>query len=137
MAEVFVWPEGSAYLWTGNSSTSALVTFATRATVSPSIERYSYRAPYATTYTHIELDRRMRLSISQAWSPDSKTLANFLQNAAGGAAHCHVFALTPGVSGSGGWFGWTGVLEAGDLSTEDGGVHPFNINGWFEAWSAY
>jgi hypothetical protein len=133
MAEVFTWPEGSAYFWSGDSTNSALLTFAQNATVSLSIARFSYRPPTATQRTYIELNRQAALSISQGFS--QKSMLNYGQNAAGGAIHCHITHGNVGTSG--GMYLWTGEIQNMNIAGIDGQAITLSMQAQFEKWSAY
>ena len=135
MTEVFTWPEGSAYIWSGNSTTSALLTFARNATVVASVTRHAYRPPFAAARVYTEIDRRATLTIGQAFS--QKDLLGYTQNAAGGIVHCHVKYTVPAVGISGGMFLWTGSIESNSINGSDGGEVALSIQGTFDNWSAY
>ena len=135
MAEVFTFPEGSAYLWTGNSTTSALLVFVRGVTVSPKVDRHDYRAPFATTWTYTEIQRRADLTISQAYS--DPTAIRFLQNAGGGAVHCHLKHIIGGNNGSAGIFLYTGSLRDMNINETGPGEIGVSFNGTFDTFSAY
>jgi hypothetical protein len=135
MAEVFTWAEGSAYFWSGNSSTSARLSFARNATVATTVSRYRYRVPYASTWTYIEIDRGADLSISQGFS--DKSLLNYHQNAAGGVVHCHIKNVVGTTGTSGGIFLWTGEIKSLSVGGGDGSEMAVSLAAHFDNWSAY
>ena len=135
MAEVFTFPEGSAYLWTGNSTTSALLVFVRGASVQEDVDRHRYRIPFSVNWTYTEISRGATLSISQAYS--DPTAIRFFQNAAGGQVHCHLKHIIGGNNGSAGIFLYTGSLETQSLNERPAGEIEISVNGLFDNFSAY
>lgn len=136
MAEVFAWNEGSAYLWTGNSTTSALFKFTRGIRLGLSINRHSYRVPFATVRTWTEIERQAVLNVTQAYS--EKTGLSFLYAGTGGQIHAHVFYLTPGPGVSGGFILNTGTLSDGTFDgNEAQAEQPLGLSMTFERWTAY
>lgn len=136
MAEVFSYSEGSAYVWTGNSTTSALLTFTRGVRIGLSVTRHSYRPPFSAARVWTELERQATLNVGMAYS--EKTALKFLTEATGGQVHCHVTHLVPNVGVSGGFFMYTGTLADGNFAgTEGQGEQAINFNATFERWTGY
>src|SRR5574337_638500 len=134
MAEVFSFSEGSAYLWTGNSTTSALVQFTRNVTIGMVKSRHSYRVPFASQRTWIDLETIANMNIGMAYS--EKTGLKFLQEATGGQVHAHIFHIVPNVNVSGGYFLYTGTINDGTFAGSDGqGEQALGLNIIFERFT--
>jgi hypothetical protein len=131
MAEIFSFPEGSAYLYTAGGS--AVGTYVRNADAQCASQRHSYRPPLSTTRTYVPLDKNARLTIQQAQSQVAwKKLAH---DATGGSVHCHLKWVNPGTNASAGVWLYTGEIV--QMGIADGDESIVNIQATFENWSAY
>jgi hypothetical protein len=136
MAEVFSFSEGSAYLWTGNSTTSALVSFMRNVNLTLTVSRHSYRVPFAVKRTWTELERLADLNIGMAYC--DKTGLKFLQESTGGQVHAHITHTVPTLSVSGGFLLYTGTMNNGVFNGSEGqGEQALGLSFLFERWTAY
>ena len=136
MAEVLTFAEGTAQIGAGGFVTQVYVR---DVRVNAERRTYRYRAPFSTTYTHVNLqDNPCTMSMTVADSPHATGIKALLHNATPGTVQVHVLAKTPGVNTSGGWYGYSGTLEAGGLQASEGDVEQrIEVNGWFSTWTAY
>src|SRR5512147_1132000 len=112
MSEVYSWPEGACYLWTGGASTSALIAYARNVTVTKQITYARFKSPHATTYTNYPIASAVTLSIGQLYA--DSTLQKMFNSATGGGYHVHVKNLNASTNDSAGVF-----LYSGNLTTQD------------------
>lgn len=138
MPEILTWPEGSAQFATGNGSFQTQ-SYVRDVRLTPLRETYRYRVPQKAGFAHVDTLRpNATLSFGMADSPDAQLLKGWLLGATPGTLHVHVFAKTPGINTSGGFFAYSGTLDNGEYGGSDGEAeHRFAVNGWFETWSAY
>lgn len=134
MAEVFAFPEGSAFLGTGNAS--ALGLFVGQITVTIRRERHAYRPPYAVRNSYVEL-RRSGAAFSLTQQHSQAQWQKLLANSTGGALWGHVFSLNPGTNDSAGVWLYTGTLNDLAFRQSDGAAGELTLQADFEVWSAY
>ena len=134
MAEVYIFPEGSAYIFSGNSNQSALIAFARSINVTVQRAWEGYRPPFSNQYTYIQTGLAARVSVTQALS--QKDLKAFFTNTTGGQLHMHIFDLTPGINTSAGvrvWSGFAGQFQVNRAQ----GEQTLSFDATFRAFSAY
>ena len=135
MAEVYSWAEGSAYIWTGGASTSALLAYARNITVTRQVTYAHYRPPKTTTYVNYPHTSGATLSIGQLYA--DATLQKMFNSATGGGYHVHLKNLVGGINQSGGTFLYSGNLTTIDIGGADGALSTLSINGIFPSWGDY
>ena len=135
MAEVYSFNEGSGWVWTGNSTTSALFTYVVDAAVQFTKRRNSARAPYSNQYTYVPIDNMARVTVNQMKS--QITARALFLNGADGDIHVKTKSVQPGQNVSAGWLLWSGTF----LSTRDnsvaGGIDTISHDAIFQTASAY
>jgi hypothetical protein len=136
MAELLSFLEGTAQIGAGGLTTQVYVR---DVQISPQRRTFRYRAPFSTTYTHVNLqDTPCTLTMTVADSPHATGLKALLYAGAIGTMQVHVFAKTPGLNTSGGWYGYSGTLDAGSFQSTPGQVEQsVQVQGWFATWTAY
>lgn len=135
MAEVFQWAEATAYIWTGNSTTSALLTFC-RNTVNTRQRTYvHYRAPKATAYTDYAIASGANLTIGQAYSQFAAI--QLFEGVVGGDVHVHLKHATPNVGTTAGVFLYSGNFASVELNEQEDQLIVNNLAMTFPSWSAY
>lgn len=135
MAEVYSWYEGSAYIWTGSSSTSALVAYARNIQVTRKIVYQHYKPPHATVYTNYPVASAATLSIGQLYA--DATLQKMVNSATGGGYHVHLKNLIGATNQSGGTFLYSGNIDTIDIGGNDNQISTLSINGNFPSWGDY
>lgn len=135
MAEVFIWPEGSAYIWTGNSTTSALLSYCRNITNTRTKTYQHYRPPHQGTYTDYVLTSAATLSMGQGYS--QLNAIKLFELASGGEVHMHLKHVIPNVSFSGGVFLYSGNFLNVNYAAQDDAILFTNLSMNFQAWSAY
>ena len=135
MAEVYSWAEGSAYIWTGGATNSALAAYARNIVVNRQMRYTSYKAPHATTYTQYPIGSAVTLTIGQLYA--DATMQKMFDSATGGGYHVHLKHLVGGVNQSGGTFLYSGVLSTLDNGGSEGQIYTQTINGTFPTWADY
>lgn len=135
MAEVFHWSEGSAYIWTGNSTTSALLSYCRNITNTRTRTYQHYRPPHASTYTDYALTSAATLSMSQGYS--QLNAIKLFELAVGGDIHMHLKHVVNSVGNSGGVFLYSGNFQNVGLSEQDESLLITNLSMTFQTWSAY
>ena len=136
MAEVLTFAEGTAQIGAGGFTTEVYVR---DVQITPQRRTYRYRAPFAATYTHVNMqDTPCTMSMALADSPHATALKALLYGATPGSVQIHVFAKTPNVNTSGGWYGYSGTLDAGGFNASEGNAEQrVEVQGWFSVWTAY
>ena len=135
MSEVYVFEEGSAYFWTGSSSTSALVAYVQNVKARLTITYTSYKPPHATTYTTYAIGSGAQLTIGELYN--NATLGKIFNSATGGGIHVHLKHSVGGITQSGGIFLYSGYLPSYDISESPGAADIENLQGNFPTWSIY
>lgn len=133
MAEVLVFAEGSAWVYTGTNS--GVAAYVRNVRVQFSISYTAYKPPHATTYTVYPYASAATLSIDQAFS--NPTFGKLFDSATGGGYHVGLRYLAGGVNQSGGinlYSGWMG-----GASFTDGGQGEVmqGLQGTFPSWSRF
>jgi hypothetical protein len=105
----------------------------------PSRDTHRYRVPQKAGFAHVDLlPGNATLSLGMGDSPDAQWLKGQLRGVTPGTLHVHVFALTPGINASGGFFAYSGTFDNGEYGGTDGEAeHRFAVNAWFETWTGY
>lgn len=135
MAEVFQWAEGSAYIWTGNSTTSALLSYCRNISNTRTRAYQHYRPPHASTYTDYALSSAASLSVSQAYS--QLNAIKLFEGAVGGDVHMHLKHVVTNVGNSGGVFLYSGNFQNVGLAAQEDALLITNLSMTFQTWSAY
>ena len=133
--EVFSFNEGSAWVWTGNSTTSALFTYVQSQAVTFAKQRTSARAPFSNQYTYVDIDSIARMSISQMKS--QHTARMLFLNAAAGDLHMKTLSVQPGINESAGWFLWSGTMLSHRDESQAGNIDTMGFDVMFQSASAY
>jgi hypothetical protein len=137
MAEILSWAEATAQLWSANGSTVTVV-YCRDVQATLQRESYPYRPPFATTHTHVDLQRRVAtVSVGAAESPGLQSLKAMAYAAALGTVHAHIFALTPGLNTSGGVYAYSGTLSLSLGASEGEGEQRLILALQAYDWSAY
>ena len=135
MSEAYSFNEGSAWVWTGNSTTSALFTYAVDVSVTFSKRRSSARAPYANQYTFVPIDSMARATINQMKS--QLTARALFLNGADGDIHVKTKSVQPGQNVSAGWLLWSGSFLSTREASVVGAVDTVSHDAVFQTASAY
>lgn len=136
MPETFNFSDGGAWVWTGDSTTSAELNFARNVSVTLASGRSGYRAPFSNQYTYIATGFIARVNMAAAYS-DKNVIALFTGHA-GGDFHMHVKHLTPNVNESGGFFLYTGLINQVTFNGTDGSPEQsLSFVAEFRAWLGY
>lgn len=135
MAEVYTWPEGSAYFWSGNSTTSALATYARNIAHTRRKVFTSYRAPHGATYSGYNYASAATLTIGQLYS--QLNLVNYFEAAPVNGFHAHLMHSAGGIGQTGGVFLYSGTIHEVSLNGSDGQVFNHTFQAQFPTWSAY
>ena len=135
MAEVYSWAEGSAYFWTGGSSTSALVAYARNITLTRKVTYQKYKPPHATVYTNYPIGSAAQLTIGQLYT--DPTMQKVFNSASGGGLHVHLKNLIGATNQSGGVFLYSGNFDVLDISMADNQIGTVTMNSTFPSWGDY
>jgi len=135
MTEVFSHNEASAWVWTGDSTTSALFTYVQSQAITFNKQHSSARAPFANQYTYVEIGNLARVNITQMKS--QHTAKALILNAAYGALHMKTKSVQPGQGISAGWLLWSGALLAVRDESNAGGIDSMGFDATFQTASAY
>lgn len=135
MSEVYSWPEGACYIWTGAASTSALIAYARNVTVTKQITYARFKPPHSLTYVNYPIASSVTLAIGQLYA--DATLQKMFNSATGGGYHVHIKNLNAGTNDSGGIFVYSGNLNSQDIGTTEGALSTQTVNGIFPSWGDY
>ncbi|KKK56271.1 hypothetical protein LCGC14_3066190 [marine sediment metagenome] len=134
MSEVFVWPEGSAYIYTGAGAQSALASYAQDVQLTLSRTWHKYRPPRATTYTKYVIAQEARLTIGQLYS--QKELLFMFESATGGM-HVHLKHLIGSVGTTAGFRLYSGEFNVLSFNGRSDSPFSVSVEGTFNHWSVY
>lgn len=118
MSEVYVWPEGQVWLWTGSHTASgAPLAYATECSVQAAYP-FQSEASLAGTYRPHRAGQRAEVTLGTLYAHDARVKTLFQATA---ATHCKV--MQSGVAGSGGWLATSGRIVS--LSEQGSEGRPF------------
>jgi hypothetical protein len=133
MAEVYNFPEGTAWVWTGDSTNSAALTFATEQSITINRGSQSYREPFSNQYTYVRSGEVARGNFSQLHS--QKNLKSLFAGTNPGEFHMHVSERHLSVSA--GFRLWSGEIASLSWNSTPGDNSTLNIQVFFGTASAY
>jgi hypothetical protein len=133
MGEVYAWPEGALYVWTGTGAASALVTFATdtRADIDYGMDNYR---TLDGVYHNQSTGQRIDISIGTLFAPDAAALQTMAD--AKTAVHFH-FKHTNPAGGSAGYLIYSGSIDRVSLFGTERGLAKLNVSCHANGWTSY
>lgn len=133
MSELFSWPEGDLYVYTGSHTASGSpIAYVTNINVNASRAWQTDPAVDGTYHGHI-VARRVDYSFQVGWL-FGETLA--ILHAAETALHVKLQANMPTI-GSAGLLVYSGYMPDLSWNGNEGGVFNHGVNGFGHAWSAF
>lgn len=135
MAEVLVFSEGSAYMWTGAATASSLLTFVRANTIALTTNYAHFKPPHATRYTDYPIASGVTLTLTQARS-QLAAMKNFAA-ATGGGNHFHIFESVGNITQSAGIFLYSGNINSVNIVGQSESEVTLALNAVFPSWSAY
>lgn len=135
MTEVFAWPEGSMWLWTGSptASASGVVAYAESMSVALARGWDNYRN-LTGIYHNTLTGRRADLRIGALYTLDNTGMVTLHE--AETAVHVHL-RHSASVGGTAGVFLWSGRIDTVEINGSDKGVYRMNVVYHANVWSAY
>lgn len=121
MAEVFAWREGQVYVWTGNSTVSALTAYAQNINASL-VYGWNNRRLVTGTYQDVLTGVRVDVQIGAMYTPDA-----ILQKFALLTAETHLHLRHSSLGGTAGIFLWSGRIDRIDIQGNEGNVYNFTV----------
>lgn len=133
MAESFVWPEGTLFIYTGNAtpSTSAVVAYAQNTRL-PLNYGWDNRAAADGTYYDHRTGQRAELSCGAVMTVDS-TLAKMFAS----ATAIHAKFINANVIGSAGFWLYSGRIDNLQYQGNEKNPFTYTLNAHFNQWSAF
>ena len=134
MAETYVWPEGTIYLWTGSATSSAVVAYAmnVRATVMRGWDNYqTLDGAWHNRHTGLRAD----VSIGALLTRDNSAL-NAMFDTTAAPVHLHLM-WDHGAGGSAGRIFYSGQLDTLNDNGSDGQSTMMDMMYHANAWTAY
>jgi len=131
--EVYAWPEGTIYLYTGTATASALVAYAQnlRASIGRGWDNYrTLTGLYQDALTGLRAD----VQIGTFYTTDNVTLTRMFESAT--AVHMHLKHGSTTI-GTAGVFLYSGRLDNIEIAGSDGELFRYAVNYHANAWSAY
>lgn len=131
MPEVFGWPEGYVYLYTGNLAASALIALAEN-TQTTFAYGYDNRVAANGVYADHLTGRRCDVTIGAMYTMDITTI-RMMQS----ATAVHMKFLHSGLNGSAGHWLYSGRIDNYAINGRKADTYKLSIKGHFNVWSAY
>jgi hypothetical protein len=130
--EVYTWPEGAVYLWTGTTGNSALIAYATDTQIRE-VHGFINFPTLTGTYHDVITGRRADVGIGALYLADSLVLQQFAS--AETAVHMHLAHTANGASA--GRFLWSGRIDSYENAGRQGALFTVRLNYHANIWSAY
>ena len=135
--QVFVWPEGSLYLFTGADGASALVAYQTDTQARFTIGSVNYQT-FDKVYHNTPTGKLAQITIGHLYTPNQAELDKLIS--AQTAVHMHfkhIYAIAGGTSASAGYFLWSGFIDAIEVAGREGDLYRNRLQYHCNEWSAY
>jgi hypothetical protein len=133
MAEVFSWPEGACYLWTGTATASALVVYQQQTQITMDYGVQNFRT-LDSAYHNAWTGQRADIQIGALHTTDHLTLEKFAAARTG----VHIHFVRTGVAGvSAGRYFYSGAINAVQERGQAGGFYEYGLTYHANDWSAY
>jgi hypothetical protein len=132
MAEVYAWPEGALYIWSGAATASGNpVAYANNATLTTQWQWSNDPRLDGTYRNHLQGQRgNLNAALSYTIGVAAVTLAQ-------ATATVHIKLQHNGVNGSAGFIAYSGRIDSLNLNGAEGGVYGLSLAAHFNQWSAY
>lgn len=121
MPEVFAWREGQCFVWTGNSTVSALTAYAQNINASIAYG-WNNRRLVTGTYQDVLTGQRADVQIGAMYTPDAT-----IQKFAALTALTHMHLRHSSLGGTAGIFLWSGRIDRIDLQGSEANVYSFTV----------
>lgn len=121
MAEVFSWVEGQVYIWTGNSTVSAVNAYIQNTNC---VEQYGWnnRRLVTGTYQDVLTGYRADVQIGAMFTPDAT-----IQKFARATALTHMHFRHSSLAGTAGYFLWSGRIDRIEHIGSEATPYVFNV----------
>lgn len=132
MAEVYAWPEGELYIWSGAATASGSpVAYVTNATLTTQWQ-WSNDPRLDGSYRNHLQGQRANINAALAY-----TIGTSAVTLAQNTAVVHVKFQHNGVNGSAGFIGYSGQIDSLNLQGSEGGTYGLSMAAHCNIWSAY
>lgn len=132
MAEIYAWPEGALYIWSGAANASGTpAAYVNNATLAVQWQWSNDPRLDGSYRDHLQ-GKRGNLNATLAY-----TIGMGLVELAHATATVHFKLQHDGVDGSAGFIGYSGRIDSLNLNGSEGGTYGLSIAAHVNEWSAY
>lgn len=121
MSEIFTWMEGQAFLWSGNSTVSALTAYIQNTTLNAQFGWLNRRL-VTGTYQDLLTGQRFDLQVGGMYMPDATIQKFALQTAL-----VHVHLRHSSLGGTAGTFLWSGRIDSLQVVGSEANPYVFTL----------
>lgn len=132
MSEVFAWPEGALYIWSGSANASgASVAYVNNASIAMQYQ-WGNEALLDGSYRNHLQGKRGNINVTFAY-----TMNDAIVTLAEATATVHFKLQHDGVNGSAGFIAYSGKIDSLNVQGSENGTYAVSMAAHCNLWSAY
>jgi len=133
MTEVYAWPEGNVWVWTGTAG-SAVLAYVEGCTIQMAYG-WENQQNLNGVYRDYKTGQRIDVSIQRVYSPGSTALLKWAESAT--AVHLHFKHLQSGLASANGIYVYSARIDQVQLGGREQDTYREALNMHANVWSAY